>query len=53
MVRYSSQSVLRLWRGLRWLTTGAVALALLFVAVWVGLTWGPLHRSSIIALAYR
>jgi hypothetical protein len=40
MVRYISQIGRWLWRGLRWLSTGAAMLALLFVTVWVGQsTW--------------
>lgn len=40
MFRYIMQIGRWLWRGLRWLTTGAAVLALLFVAVWVGQsTW--------------
>jgi hypothetical protein len=40
MIRQMTQIGRGLWRGLRWLTTGAAVLALLFVAVWVGQsTW--------------
>jgi len=40
VVRYIAQIGRWLWRSLRWLTTGAAVLALLFVAVWVGQsTW--------------